>query len=94
MKYLLIFINIQDTSTFYYIKTFFFSPNYIMVNRHHKSEDGMYHVKGKSFARLNGSRAEVMHETAYKTSGGLTKAHLKYNKHDHGMNEMTIIIKD
>ena len=54
-----------------------------MVKRHHKSEDGMYHVKGKSFARLNGSRAEVMHETAYKTSGGLTKGHLKYNKHGH-----------
>jgi hypothetical protein len=54
-----------------------------MVKRHHKSADGMYHVKGKSFARLTGSRAEVMHETTYKTAGGLTKAHLKYNKHGH-----------
>lgn len=27
-----------------------------------------------------GSRAEVMHGTAHHTSGGLTKAHLKYNK--------------
>lgn len=28
-----------------------------------------------------GTRAEVMHGTAHHTSGGLTKAHLKYNKH-------------
>jgi hypothetical protein len=27
-----------------------------------------------------GSRAQVMHGTAHHTSGGLTKAHLKYNK--------------
>lgn len=30
--------------------------------------------------KLIGSRAEVMHGTAIKTSGGLTKKHLKYNK--------------
>jgi hypothetical protein len=28
-----------------------------------------------------GTRAEVMHGTAHHTSGGLTKKHLKYNKH-------------
>lgn len=28
-----------------------------------------------------GSRAEVMHGSAHHTSGGLTKKHLKYNKH-------------
>ncbi len=28
-----------------------------------------------------GTRAEVMHGSAHHTSGGLTKAHLKYNKH-------------
>ena len=28
-----------------------------------------------------GTRAEVMHETAHHTSGGLTKKDLKYNKH-------------
>ena len=41
------------------------------------------------FKNLVGTRAEVMHGTAYKTSYGavkptgdaLTKAHLKYNKH-------------
>lgn len=30
--------------------------------------------------KTEGSRAEVMHGTAKRTSGGLTKAHLKYNK--------------
>ena len=50
-----------------------------MVKRAHKSDDGMYHIKGKKFQMLVGSRAQVMHETAYKTSGGLTKKHLKKN---------------
>lgn len=44
---------------------------------------------GSSYKNLVGTRAEVMHGTAYKTSYGavkptgdaLTKAHLKYNKH-------------
>ncbi len=30
--------------------------------------------------KANGTRAEVMHGTAKKTSGGLTKKDLKYNK--------------
>ena len=48
-----------------------------MVKRAHKSDDGMYHIKGKKFQMLVGSRAQVMHETAYKTTGGLTKKQLK-----------------
>ena len=52
-----------------------------MVKRAHKSDDGMYHIKGKKFQMLVGSRAQVMHETAYKTTGGLTKKSLKKNKH-------------
>lgn len=52
-----------------------------MVKRAHKSDDGMYHIKGKKFQMLVGSRAQVMHETAYKTTGGLTKKQLKKNKH-------------
>ena len=31
--------------------------------------------------RRVGSRAQVMHGTAQKTAGGLTKADLKYNKY-------------
>jgi hypothetical protein len=52
-----------------------------MVKRAHKSDDGMYHIKGKKFQMLVGSRAQVMHETAFKTTGGLTKKQLKKNKH-------------
>ena len=46
-----------------------------------KSEDGKYHIRGKKFDMLEGSRAQVWHGTAYKTSGGLTREHLFYNKH-------------
>ena len=45
-----------------------------------KAEDGKYHVKGKTYDFLEGSRQQVGHETAYKTSGGLTKKDLTYTK--------------
>lgn len=48
-----------------------------------RSEDGMYHIKGKKFQMLIGSRAQVWHGTAYKTEGGLTKDKLMKNKRDH-----------
>lgn len=51
-----------------------------MVKRHDKGHDGKYHINGKKFEHLEGSRAQVMHDTAYKTSGGLTKGHLKMHK--------------
>ena len=47
-----------------------------------KSSDGKYHVHGKAYDMLIGSRAQVGHATAYKTSGGLTKSDLFKNKHD------------
>jgi DVNP family len=46
-----------------------------------KSDDGYYHVKGHKYELLIGSRAQVWHGTAYKTSGGLCKHHLVKNKH-------------
>jgi hypothetical protein len=52
-----------------------------MTKRHHKHADGKFHIHGHKYGKLIGSRAEVMHNTAYKTVGGLTKAHLKRNKH-------------
>tara|TARA_B100000674_G_scaffold497674_1_gene532377 strand:- start:1409 stop:1774 length:366 start_codon:yes stop_codon:yes gene_type:complete len=52
-----------------------------MVKRAHKSDDGMYHLKGKKFPMLVGSRAQVMHDTAFKTTGGLEKKDLKKNKY-------------
>jgi len=46
-----------------------------------KSSDGMYHISGGAkYEKLIGSRAQVWHGTAYKTSGGLTKSHLVQNK--------------
>ena len=52
-----------------------------MVKRVHKGSDGHYHVAGGKFKVLVGSRAQVMHGTAYKTKGGLKKSSLKFNKH-------------
>ena len=52
-----------------------------MVKRVHKSSDGKYHVAGKEYSTLIGSRAQVHHETAYKTTGGLKKGDLMMNKH-------------
>ena len=46
-----------------------------------KGADGKYHINGKKFDLLEGSRAQVWHETAYKTPGGLTRFQLMMNKH-------------
>lgn len=51
------------------------------MKRVHKSDDGFYHVKGKKYKELVGSREKVWNETAYKTPGGLTKDELVQNKH-------------
>ena len=48
---------------------------------HTRSADGKYHIGGKTYEELEGSRAQVWHETAYHTSGGLTKARLMKNRH-------------
>lgn len=58
----------------------FFSGNCIMGKRHQKQADGMYHVAGKKYEELTGSRAKVWHGTAYKTTGGLKKSDLEMNK--------------
>lgn len=43
---------------------------------HSKSADGKYHIKGEVFELLLGTRAQVWHKTAYKTTGGLRKSDL------------------
>lgn len=48
---------------------------------HKKGEDGMYHIGDKKYELLEGSRAQVYHGTAYKTSGELKKRDLFMNKH-------------
>ena len=47
---------------------------------HSKSSDGKYHINGGVYELLLGTRAQVWHKTAYKTTGGLTKSHLLQNK--------------
>jgi len=51
-----------------------------MAKELRKGSDGLYHTKSGVFKKLVGTRAEVWHGTAYKTSGGLTKANLIQNK--------------
>jgi hypothetical protein len=45
-----------------------------------RQSDGKYHIKSGKFEELFGSRTQVMHGTAYKTSGELTKKDLLMNK--------------
>ena len=42
--------------------------------------DGHYLIHGKKYEMLCGSRAQVFHGTAYKTSGELKKDNLMQNK--------------
>ena len=50
------------------------------MKRPHRSDDGMYHINGKKYRELFGSRQQVMNGTAYKTPGELTKSGLMMNK--------------
>lgn len=43
------------------------------MTRFTKTANGKYNIQGKVYDLLSGTRAQVWHETAYKTSGGLTK---------------------
>ena len=58
-----------------------------MPARHDKAADGKYHIRGAKFDMLDGSRAQVMHKTAYRTTGGLVKKDLMYNKHSEALKE-------
>ena len=59
-------------------RNYFFSLVSIMVKRHDKGKDGMYHIGNAKYKKLIGSRAEVMHKHAYKTPGDLKKDDLLY----------------
>lgn len=61
----------------------FISKNMYRYNismTHTREHDGKYHIHGKTYDHLVGSRAQVYHRTAYKTVGNLTKKHLMMNK--------------
>ena len=46
-----------------------------------RTSTGKYSVSGKTFDVLIGTRAQVWHGTAYKTTGNLCKCELIMNKH-------------
>jgi len=50
------------------------------MTRFTRSANGKYVVHGKSYEQLIGTRAQVWHTTAFKTTGGLTKSDLLQNK--------------
>jgi hypothetical protein len=50
------------------------------MKRTTRREDGKYHIKGKIYQELFGSRQKVYNKTAYKTNGGLIKRDLFMNK--------------
>jgi len=50
------------------------------MTRFTRNANGKYVVQGKTYDMLIGSRAQVWHETAYKTSGELKKSDLMQNK--------------
>jgi hypothetical protein len=45
-----------------------------------RQSDGKYHISGKTYKTLIGSRAQVYNHTVYKTPGGLKKSDLIMNK--------------
>jgi hypothetical protein len=61
------------------INNYFFSYNFIMT-KFTRSSNGKYVVSGKSYEMLIGTRAQVWHGTAFKTTGGLNKNDLMQNK--------------
>lgn len=50
------------------------------MKRFDRHDDGLYHIHGKTYKELIGSRTKVFNKTAYKTAGELTKSHLMMNK--------------
>ena len=50
------------------------------MTRYTKNANGHYLIHGHKYEMLEGSRAQVMHGTAYKTTGDLTSEKLMVNK--------------
>jgi hypothetical protein len=50
------------------------------MTKFYRKSTGKYSVAGKTFDVLIGTRAQVWHGTAYKTTGGLCKHDLMQNK--------------
>lgn len=50
------------------------------MKRPMRHDDGYYHIDGKKYKELFGSRVQVWNGTAYKTPGNLVKSQLFYTK--------------
>jgi len=50
------------------------------MTKYSRTSSGRYSVSGTTYEILIGTRAQVWHGTAYKTTGGLTKGDLMKNK--------------
>lgn len=50
------------------------------MTKYSRTSIGKYSVSGKTYEKLIGSRAQVWHHTAYKTTGDLTHNNLMKNK--------------
>ena len=50
------------------------------MTKYSRTSTGKYSVSGRTYDMLIGTRAQVWHSTAYKTTGGLTKSDLMQNK--------------
>jgi len=50
------------------------------MKRPHRAPDGHYHIDGKKFKELFGSRIQVWNGTAYKTEGNLVRKDLMMNR--------------
>ena len=50
------------------------------MTKYSRTSTGKYSVSGRTYEMLIGTRAQVWHGTAYKTTGGLCKSDLMQNK--------------
>ena len=50
------------------------------MKRPQRQSDGLYHIHGKTYKILIGSRHQVWNHTAFKTPGGLLRSQLFMNK--------------
>lgn len=50
------------------------------MKRPHRSTDGKYHISGKAYPELFGSRQQVWNGTSFKTAGELVRSQLMMNK--------------
>ena len=50
------------------------------MTKYSRTSTGKYSVSGRTYEVLIGTRAQVWHGTAYKTTGGLTKNNIIKNK--------------